>query len=95
MTFGTLGMAPPKRRSSITGGHDNHANQHHPTVLLVHRGLQPNGLICHVEVFQVSMTTEENPAQVTDFPVLPSANPSCALRILPLGVVESQSDDRR
>jgi len=41
-----------------------------------YRGLQPTGLICHVEVFQVAMATEENPAQVTDFPVLPSANPS-------------------
>jgi len=45
---------------------------------LDYRGLQPTGLICHVEAFQVSMGAEENenPAQVTDFPVLPSANPS-------------------
>jgi hypothetical protein len=44
-----------------------------------YRGMQPTGLICHVEVFQVPMTTEENPAQVTDFPVLPSANPSYSM----------------
>jgi hypothetical protein len=49
-----------------------------------YRGLQPTGLICHVEVFQVLMTTEENPAQVTDCPVLPSANPSYP-RIAPNG----------
>ena len=59
------------------------------------RGLQPTGLICHVEVFQVSMATEENPAQVTDLPVPPSANPSCALHIRLLETVESESDDRR
>jgi len=49
-----------------------------------YRGLQPTGLICHVEVFQVSMATEDNPAQVTDFPVPPSANPSYP-RVTPNG----------
>jgi hypothetical protein len=49
-----------------------------------YRGLQPTGLICHVEVFQVPMATEENPAQVTDFPVLPSVNPSYP-RVAPNG----------
>jgi len=57
--------------------------------------MQPTGLICHVEVFQVSMTADENPAQVADFPVPPSANPSCALHIHPLETVESESDDCR
>jgi len=52
---------------------------------LDYRGLQPTGLICHVEVFEVLMATEENPAQVTDFPVLPSANPSYP-RIAPNGL---------
>jgi hypothetical protein len=46
---------------------------------LDYRGLQPNGLICHVEVFQLHMTTEENPAQMTDFPVMsPPAYPRAA-----------------
>jgi len=43
---------------------------------LDYRGLQPTGLICHVEAFQVSMAAEENPAQVTDFPLSPPADPS-------------------
>jgi hypothetical protein len=38
-----------------------------------YRGLQPTGLICHVEAFQVSMV-EEEPSQVTDLP-LPAAYP--------------------
>jgi len=41
-----------------------------------YRGLQPTGLLCHVEAFQVSISSDENPAQVTDFPVPPSMNPS-------------------
>jgi len=57
--------------------------------------MQPTGLICHVEVFQVPMAADENPAQVADFPVPPSANPSCALYTYPLETVESESDDCR
>jgi hypothetical protein len=41
-----------------------------------YRGLQPTGLICHVEVFQVSMAVEENPALVTDLPEPVLANSS-------------------
>ena len=48
------------------------------------RGLQPIGLICHAEAFQVTMAVDENPSEVTDFPVLPSANPACASHICPL-----------
>ena len=92
MTFGTPEMVRPKRQKSITGRQDKRLNQLYPTVPLVCRGLQPIGLICHVEVFQVAMATEENPAQVSDFPVLPSANPSCALHIRPLETIESESD---
>ena len=88
-------MVRPRRQRSITGRQDKHLNRLYPTVPLVCRGLQPTGLICHVEVFQVAMATEENPAQVTDIPVLPSANPSCALHIRPLETIESESDDHR
>lgn len=65
------------------------------TVPLVCRGLQPIGLICHVEVFQIPMAAEENPAQVTDFPTLPSANPSCALNAHPRDTVEFEPDNHR
>lgn len=41
---------------------------------LDYRGLQPTGLICHVEAFQVSMPVDENPSQVTDTPVVPIVN---------------------
>jgi hypothetical protein len=54
---------------------------------LDYRGLQPTGLICHVEAFQVPMAAEENPAQVTDFPALPSADPSYP-RLTPNGQPE-------
>ena len=84
MTFGTPEMVLHKKQRSITGRRDKHHNRSYPTVPLMCRGLQPTGLICHVEVFQITMATEENPAQVTDFPVLPSVNPSCALHIRPL-----------
>lgn len=58
--------------------------------------MQPTGLICHVEAFQLPtmMLAEENPAQVTDLPV-PPANTSCALRIRLPELVESKSDDHR
>ena len=92
MTFRTPETAPAMKWKLITGGRDKHRSRPYPTVPLVCRGLQPTGLICHVEVFQVTMTTEENPAQVTEFPVLPSTNPSCALHINPLGTAESESD---
>ena len=95
MTSGTQEMVRPKRQKSITGRRDKRLNRLYLTIPVACRGLQPTGLICHVEVFQVAMATEENPAQVTDFPVLPSANPSCALRIRPLETTESESDDHR
>jgi hypothetical protein len=88
-------MGQPSRQKSITGGHDKNSSRVHPTVPLVCRGLQPTGLICHVEVFQVPMSTEENPAQVTDFPMPTSANPSCALHTRPRDTIESESDDHR
>ena len=62
---------------------------------LLCRGLQPTGLICHVEAFQVTMAVDEDPSQVTDFPVLPSANSACASHIRSLGIVQSDSDVRR
>jgi hypothetical protein len=43
---------------------------------LDYRGVQATGLICHVEAFQVSVAADEDPAQVTDVPIPPSANPS-------------------
>ena len=95
LTFRTPEKVLPKRQKSITGRRDKHLNRLYLTIPVACRGLQPTGLICHVEVFQVAMATEENPAQVTDFPVLPSANPSCALRIRPLETTESESDDHR
>lgn len=76
--FETPGMAFLRRRKSITGRQDKHRSRVDPTVPLVYRGLQPTGLICHVEVFQVSMAVEENPAHVTDFPEPLSMNPPCA-----------------
>lgn len=72
-------MAPFKRLKSIIGRKDGRRDVLCPTLPLVCRGLQPTGLICHVEVFQVAMATEENPAQVADFAVLPSSNPACTL----------------
>ena len=72
-------MAPFKRPRSIIGRKDDRRDVLYPTLPLVCRSLQPTGLICHVEVFQVMMATEENPAQVTDFAVLPSSNPACTL----------------
>ena len=42
------------------------------------------------------MAIEEDPAQVTELPVLPSANPSCASYVHPLGIaVDSEPDDHR
>jgi hypothetical protein len=42
------------------------------------RAIQPTGLICHVEAFQLPtiLLAEENPAQVTDLPVPPPVNAS-------------------
>ena len=59
------------------------------------RGLQPTGLICHVEAFQVTMPVDEDPSQVADLPVLPSTGPVCASHIRPLDIVQSDSDARR
>ena len=41
------------------------------------------------------MAVDENPSEVTDFPVLPSANPACASHICPLGIDQWDSDVRR
>ena len=95
MTFDTPGMACSKRPKSITGRQDKHRSRLDPTFPLLCRGLQPTGLICHVEVFQVAMAVEENPALVTDFPELSPANPSRASHIRPLDIHESESDDHR
>ena len=95
-TFRTPEMAPLKRPKSITGRKDDHRKFLYLTLPLVRcRGFQPTGLICHVEVFRVPMTTEENPAQVTDLAVSPSSNPACTLRIYPQQTAQSESDDHR
>ena len=80
------------RQKSITGGQDKHCSRVYLTVPLVYRGLQPIGLICHVEAFRVTVPPDEDPAQVTDFPVSPSADPACPSRFFPLGTVQSDSD---
>ena len=59
------------------------------------RGLQPTGLICHVEAFQVTMEVDEDPSQVTDFPVPPSTGSACASHLRPLYIDQSDSDARR
>ena len=88
-------MAPPERLKSITGRKSDHHHYLYPTLPLARRGLQPTGLICHVEVFRIPITTEENPAQVTDFAVSPSSNPACTLHIYPQQTTQSESDGHR
>jgi len=88
-------MVQSVKQKSITGRQDKHRSRLDPIVPLVRRGLQPTGLICHVEAFQVPMEVDEDPSQVTDFPALPSTNHSRALHIRPLGVAQSDSDVHR
>ena len=76
MTFETPEMILPKRRKSIRSRKDERRSRVDLTIPLVCRDLQPTGLICHVEPVRVSMAVEENPAHLTNFPELPSTNPS-------------------
>lgn len=75
-------------------GQDRFPSRAYLTVPPVRRfDKQLTGLVCCVEAFQVSMATEEHPAQMIDFPDLPSANTPCALRISPSKIIESKLDD--
>jgi len=66
---------PPVTKLRIFDVRDNGNGTVHESEV-DYRGLQPTGLICHVEAFQVTMPVDEDPTQVTDWVVMPSNDPA-------------------